>query len=239
MTACTPRYESFEGSLDLQWDTLDWKWFEPRSRDNEDKWNELRQKIREEIQKNPEAPLLLLGDSITQGWRRHRDLIDGCLGRSFEEDRPYVINGGIWSDGLQHIRWRLQSGDLKGLHPRLIVFLAGTNNGGQTPWQIARGIQNLVEELAQEYSDAHILLLGIFPMDQHESARRLKRKEVNQLLAQVIWNNKRVTYRDLSAVFLGGTSELSKDLFPDFLHLSRLGYGVWASSICPLLKTYL
>lgn len=238
MAGCTPAFESFDSSQDLRLETLDWAWFEPRSRESEEKWNELRGQIREEIKKNPSAPLLLIGDSITQGWRRHGDLLDVCLGRLSDQERSYVINGGIWSDGLQHIRWRLRSGDLKGLHPRLIVFLGGTNNGGQTPWQIAGGIQTLVEELSQEFPDSHILLLGIFPMDQLPSPRRLKRQEANKLLSDITWNKKRVTYLDLTDVFLGGTTELSQEMFPDFLHLSRLGYSLWASSLCPLIKAY-
>lgn len=239
LAGCTPKFQTFSETDDLRKESVDWTWLDPKSREHEEKWNALRTKMRGEIAKNPNAPLLLFGDSITQGWRRHEDLLEACMGHTSEPDSPQIINAGIWSDGLQHMRWRLKSGDFDLLNPRLVVFLGGTNNGGQTSLQIAGGIQTLVEEIAQEFPQAHILLLGIFPMDQYPSHRRLKRSAANSILAHTRWNKKRVSYVDLTEAFLGGAPELGKDIFPDYLHLSRLGYGIWASQMCPWVQSYL
>ena len=236
LSSCAPRYASFSEAFDLYGQEDDRAWLEPRSRDHEELWNEHRTKIRREIESNPRAPLFLFGDSITQGWRRHEDLLHACLGYTADQTKSYIINGGVWADGLQHMLWRLRVGDFEHLEPRVIVFLGGTNNGGQTSRQMAVGIQTVVEELIQRFPNAHVLLLGIFPIDQYPTPRRMKRAHANKILAGFPWDKKRVTFLDISPVFLGGTSELSKDVFPDYLHLSRLGYGIWAVAMCTELQ---
>ena len=40
---------------------------------------------------------------------------------------------GWGSDKLENILWRLENGELDGVHPKVIVLLAGTNNIGDIP----------------------------------------------------------------------------------------------------------
>src|SRR4029077_7959156 len=79
--------------------------------------------------------LLFLGDSITQGWR----------GAQKTWDRFYVprkaANFGIGGDRTQHVLWRIQNGELKGIEPKVAVLMIGTNNAGaNTSDEITQGI---------------------------------------------------------------------------------------------------
>jgi lysophospholipase L1-like esterase len=204
------------------------EWLIPKDRRSEGLWNELRDKIKQEILAHPNHEVLFLGDSIMQGWRRHQDLLERCTALKG------VINGGIWSDGLQHMLWRLSQEDFAGIKPKLVVFLGGTNNGGQSATQIAAGINLMVGRLLVQFPKARVLLLGIFPMDRDaDTSRRIKRRNVNQMLAQYDWPRGRVVFLDLSPLFLGGTSVLQPEVSPDFLHLSRWGYELWMAALCP------
>ena len=44
-----------------------------------------------------------------------------------------AANFGWGGDTLQNILWRLADGELDGVHPKVIVLMAGTNNVGRMP----------------------------------------------------------------------------------------------------------
>ena len=84
--------------------------------------------------------LLFLGDSITQGWS----------GAAKTWDRFYgprkAANFGIGGDRTEHVLWRIQNGELKGIEPKVVVLMIGTNNAsGSTPDEIAQGVTAIVE----------------------------------------------------------------------------------------------
>ncbi len=224
-----PGEEGFESM-----ESPDTRWLIPKDRKSEVPWNELRDKIKQEIVAHPHHEVLFFGDSIMQGWRRHQDLLDRC------KVLKGVINGGIWSDGLQHMLWRLSQGDFARIKPKVVVFLGGTNNGSQTAAQIAAGIKLMVGRLLGQFPETRVLLLGLFPMDHDaDTSRRLKRSNVNRMLAQFEWPQGQVVYLDLSPLFLGGTTILQPEVSPDFLHLSRLGYELWMAALCPAVTRIL
>ena len=76
---------------------------------------------------------------------------------------------GWGADSTQHILWRLQHGELDGVHPKVIVILAGTNNVGRTPpsdekiAEITRGLQAIVATCREKAPRATLVLTAIFP----------------------------------------------------------------------------
>lgn len=210
----------------------------PTSRQAEPKWVELFDKIAAEAAATPASELVFVGDSITQGWRHHTDLWT----THFAKYHP--VNAGIWSDGTQHLLWRLQHGQLAGLDrktPRLAVLLIGTNNGGATARAIAEGIYANIGELRREFPQPpiKILVLGIFPSGADpQSKRRLRNIEVNAMMKTVA-NDKDVFFLDLGGLFVAPDGTIPAAISPDQLHLTRKGFELWAGAMAPKIHELL
>src|SRR4029077_1893806 len=115
--------------------------------------------------------LLFLGDSITQGWG----------GAKKTWDRFYVprkaANFGIGGDRTQHVLWRIQNGELKGIEPKGVVLMIGTNNAsGITPDESAQEVPAVVGEPPQRLPKSKVLLLAVFPRSQKPAPIREKLK---------------------------------------------------------------
>jgi hypothetical protein len=118
----------------------------------------LHQAILEQEKRDPPG-VLFLGDSITDFWRTVP-----WEWERFAKFHP--CNAGIIFDQVQHALWRVQNGELAGIHPQIIVLEIGTNNlgiGHDDPKTTADGVRNLIGVIRAKQPDAKILLLGIFP----------------------------------------------------------------------------
>ena len=200
----------------------------------EGNWLKMHEKFLEQA-KAGDIDLLFLGDSITQGW--------GGSGKAAWE-RYYaprkVANFGISGDRTQHVLWRLDNGEIEGIKPKVVVLMIGTNNAGSnSAEEIAVGVTSIVAKLKDKLPATKILLLAVFPRGEKPSPVRDKLKEVNDQLAKLDDGGKTVKYLDIGDKFLGEEATLSKDVMPDFLHLSSLGYRIWADSIEPTLWSML
>ena len=188
------------------------------------------------IARKGHVDVLFLGDSITQGW-------DGN-GKDIWKERYeplHAVNFGIGGDRTQHVLWRLQEGkELEGIQPRAVVLMIGTNNmSSNSAPEIAEGITAVVKELRSQRPEAQILLLGIFPRSAKASdGVRGKIKKVNEQIAKLD-DGKNVHYLDIGDKFLETDGSLSKQIMPDYLHLSKQGYQIWADAIQPKLDDML
>jgi lysophospholipase L1-like esterase len=180
--------------------------------------------------------VLFLGDSITEAW--------SGSGKEMWQQRFKPLkaaNFGISGDRTEHVLWRLQKGkELHGIQPRAVVLMIGTNNtGSNTAEQIADGITAIVEELRRQLPQAQILLLGVFPRSAKATDPvRAKIKEINQRIEKLD-DDKHVHYLDIGDKFLAADASLTKDIMPDYLHLSPRGYQIWADAIQPKLEEML
>ena len=52
-------------------------------------------------------------------------------------------------------------------------------------------------------------------------------------------NGHRIHYLDLGKAFLNEDGTISKDVMPDYLHLTRKGYRLWADAMEPALWSML
>ena len=180
--------------------------------------------------------VLFLGDSLTEGF-------DAALWQSELKPRG-VLNAGVSGDRTEHLRWRLQHGNLAGPPPQGVVVLIGTNDltgGGhpRAPAVVAEGIRANLLYLRRRLPDARILLLGLWPREAFAEARlRQGTVAVNRLIRQC-GDDAAVTYADIGGVLLDPDGRLGRDISPDLLHFSPAGYARLVPKLDPLIDALL
>lgn len=187
------------------------------------------------IAQEGKAQLVFLGDSITAGWGSKKDIWD----KAFGQYTP--ANFGIGGDRTQHVLWRIENGELETIKPKAVVIMIGTNNSGSDPAEgIAKGVTKIVETVRAKQPQAKILLLAVFPRGEKASTPekpnmgRDKLKQVNAIIAKLD-DGKNIHFLDIGDKFLQPDGSLTKEIMPDFLHLSAAGYQIWADAITPKL----
>ncbi len=202
----------------------------PLNRDND------RHKKFLAIAKKGGVEVLFLGDSITHGWEGQKKIWK----KYFEPLK--AANFGIGGDQTGHVLWRItEGGELEGITPKVAVLMIGTNNSGnQSAMQIAEGITLIVKTIKEKSPTTKVLVLGIFPRGPKAGTDiRKKLTDVNTIIAKLDDGGKTVKYLDIGSKFLQDDGSLSKDIMPDFLHLSARGYEIWAEAITPTLQDML
>ena len=141
------------------------------------------------------------GDSITRRWgssdAQYRRLLENWRTNFFGWN---VADFGWGGDTVQNILWRLEEGELDGVHPKAIVLLAGTNNlgGRRTPGdeeskveEIVGGIQAILARMREKAPGAAIVLMGITPRNDggHGAETWGVIQRVNRRLAQMADGN--------------------------------------------------
>lgn len=198
----------------------------------EESWcHDLHRRHLERARQGP-VGLLFLGDSITQGWNGNE------VWKRFYQPRN-AANFGINGDRTQNVLWRIRDGELDGIRPKVVVLLIGTNNlNNATTEEIADGVGAIVAEVRHRLPEAKVLLLGIFPRGRKPDATREKLGAVNARIARLD-DGAHVRFLEIGQVFLEGDGSISREIMPDFLHLSLEGYRRWAEAMEPTLREML
>ncbi|HWN94632.1 MAG TPA: platelet-activating factor acetylhydrolase IB subunit [Methylomirabilota bacterium] len=200
-------------------------------------WQDRAKLLDQRVKDNPDTQLLFIGDSITQGWEGD----GGKEAWAKHYDKRKAVNLGIGGDRTQHVLWRLENAPLEGVKPKAAVVMIGTNNSNgedNTPGQIAEGIEAIVKKLRERLPNTKILLLGIFPRGENFNPQRGKLTQINQVVAKLD-DGKDVHYFDIGHRFLNRDGILPGTIMPDYLHLSKQGYEIWAEAIEPKLTQLL
>ena len=92
------------------------------------------------------------------------------------------------------------------------------------------GVSAIVKKLREKLPDTKIVLVAIFPRSENFSAQRGKILQVNQVLRKLA-DNKDVFWADFGHRFVTSDGLIPADLMPDYLHLTRRGYEIWADAI--------
>jgi lysophospholipase L1-like esterase len=199
---------------------------------------------------NPE--IILIGNSITHFWGgepRWRYL-DGRLRapngpQSWDSlfGRYRVLNLGFGWDRTQNVLWRLDNGELDGLHPRVVVINIGTNNTAQTEnvrmntaAEIADGIQAVCARVRSKIPTAKIILMAVFPREQ--SPLHWRRKLINEInkLIELFAKENKIDFVDLAPGMLAADGTFLPDMTLDYCHPADKGYQVWADAIRPIIS---
>ncbi|CAG7733759.1 unnamed protein product, partial [Allacma fusca] len=167
--------------------------------------------------------VLFYGDSITEGW--------GGAGREVY-DRKYAplgtANYGIGGDRTEHLLFRIENDEVKGLNPKLIVLKIGTNNGDAVD-DVVRGIKAVADLLLQRLPNSKLLLLGVLPRNDAGWFQRVA--DINIKISKFHDGN-RVHFLDMWHQFATAFGVVDQQLFNgDQLHLEAPGYQKWADTM--------
>ena len=173
--------------------------------------------------------LVLIGDSITDGWpKKGAD--------SYARFAPWKpLDLGVSGETTEEVLWRLLNGELDTIHPKVIMIMIGTNNighyGDEKPEWVAAGIKKIIETVRAKQPQAKILLLAIFPRAAtSKDALRLKNDQVNAMLPALA-DGKNVFFMDIGPKFLDPQGNLPKEIMPDLLHPNDQGYRIWIDAV--------
>lgn len=191
--------------------------------------------------------VLFLGDSITAGWTKAPHVWEHYFGKY----QP--ANFGIGGDQTQHVIWRIENGELDGIHPKVVVLMLGTNNtGAHNAAEIVAADKKIVGMIRARIPEAKVLLLAIFPRGPRKNAQGVvtdaveaeakRRMEIitaaNAELAKLD-DGRNVRFLDINARFLCDHGKIPSIIMPDQLHPNAAGYQLWAEAMQPLLTQML
>jgi lysophospholipase L1-like esterase len=188
-----------------------------------------------EIAKKGDIDLLLDGDSITDWWVQgdaNKAMFDKYFGGM------KTANFAIAGDTTQGVLWGLKNGEGQGFQPKAIMLMIGTNNSGgsnnagtSTAEEIAEGVGAVVLEMRNDFPDAKILLLAIFPRGVPGDSVRDKIADVNRIV-QRLDDGRHVFYLDIGPKFLDERGYFLPDAFrADNLHPQAKGYDIWGAAV--------
>jgi lysophospholipase L1-like esterase len=188
-----------------------------------------------QIAQKGDIDLLLDGDSITDWWVQgdaNKAMFDKYFGSM------KTANFAIAGDTTQGVLWGLKNGEGQGFQPKAIMLMIGTNNSGgsnyagtTTAAEIAEGIGAVVLEMRNDFPNAKILLLAVFPRGLPGDSVRDKIAEVNRIISKLD-DQRHVFYMDIGAKFLDERGAFLPDTFrPDNLHPVAKGYDIWGAAV--------
>ena len=197
----------------------------------------------EESLQGRQLKLLLLGNSITQGWGGQRKLVTWKPGKA-AMDR--VLGEGCWEsagisgDRTQNLLWRIRNGNYNCCRPEYVVVAIGINNlvvGGDSADETAEGIVAVTEEACRQFPDSKIILLGLFPSGKEkDSGVRRQCDRIHKVLAARKFG-KKVTYVNPSQWFLDNQGTIREGLYiGDYIHLTEKGYECVAEHLKELIR---
>ncbi len=206
-------------------------------------WAARHKAVLADVASHPDTQLLLIGDSITNNYDKadppNQDFQP--IWQQYYAPRK-ALNLGFSGDTTANVLWRLDHGEVKGLHPKLAVVLIGTNNTGffgQTAEETEEGIDAVVKDIEHRLPETKILLMGLLPT---RLPSKDKNFDVNAYLGSHYagGGDPMVSYIDIGVVFYTH-GELDTSLFYDptlsppkpALHPNTIGQRMMASAIEP------
>ena len=190
-------------------------------------WNSKRKGWSESVTADQKS-VVLLGDSITQGWPDVSRFFPGVK----------IANRGISGDTTRGMLIRLKD-DVLSLNPTCVVMLMGTNDLEERaePATIAANVSAIIKELKTHNAKMPIVLCTIFPSSESMRRPTAKIQATNKLIEQSVKGDAQITVLDMFTLYANDAGDARLDEFPDLLHLNEVGYAKWAASLRPLLAT--
>lgn len=193
---------------------------------------------------NPQA--IVIGDSITHHWGgspfSYAFMPEGQVSFDTTFANVRALNLGFGWDRTQNALWRLQNGEVDGLHPSIAIVNIGTNNlattehaQANTPDEICEGIEKVCEELETRCNGIHIVVMCVFPRGRTpDDPYRAQIDAINERLLSM---TARHGYRciNIGSLLLDLNGELTQEVSPDGTHLTAKGYDIWGSVVRPLV----
>ena len=184
------------------------------------------------------------GDSITRRWGAtdYPELLANWKQNFFGWN---AADFGWGADRTENILWRLENGELDGVHPKVIVLLAGTNNvGNRAPApdaavDITQGIAAILRVMRRKAPEATIILTAIFPRNDSMAALPV----IGQINANLerLADGKKIRFLNVNHKLADGSGRLFDGMMNarDQLHPTLQGYQVWADALKPVFTELL
>jgi len=153
---------------------------------------------------------------------------------------------GWGADTLQNILWRLDHGELDGVHPKVVVLLAGTNNVGnvlqpvgedEETADILKGFKSVLNAIREKAPEAVIVVTAIFPRNDNMAVVPLIFR-IDQELSKLA-DGKTVLFLDINDQLADKNGKLLDGMTRDQIHPTLKGYQVWADKLKPILTRLL
>jgi lysophospholipase L1-like esterase len=185
------------------------------------------------------------GDSITRRWGAtdYPEMLANWKQNFFGWN---AANFGWGADSIQNILWRLQNGELDGVHPKVIVLLAGTNNVGTTVpaggddakvADITKGLKAVLDVMQAKAPNATIILTAIFPRNDNMAVMPTINK-INANLAKFA-DGRKIRFLNINDKLADKDGKLFDGMMGDRLHPAIKGYQVWADALKPIFTELL
>jgi len=186
--------------------------------------------------------IYFLGDSITRRWGAtdYPEFLAHWKTNFFGWN---AANFGWGADLIENMLWRVEHGELDGVHPKIIVVLAGINNVGTIPGgearveNVTRGLTALVKACQQKAPDAVLILTALFPRNDNMAVLPTIHR-INTHLAGMA-DGKRIRYLNVNDKLADQDGKLFEGISKDKLHPGLKGYQVWADGLKPLFTEIL
>ena len=161
---------------------------------------------------------VLLRDSIIAGFLRYPNI----WYKFFDEN---TINCGVHGDKVQNVLWRAENIPLP-QSLEYVVICCGTNNlDTDDSEKIADGLFCIALALKKRMNHLKIVINGILPRDEQNTARRQKLLIVNELLESKCTNYTNIHYLSPDGDWIRENGYLNTSLFyKDKLRLIEKGY---------------
>lgn len=204
-------------------------------------WHSVAEDIKTTLE-GKKLKLLLLGNSVTQGWGGNRksvtykpgkEAMDRVLGKDVWE------SAGISGDRTQHLLWRIRHDNYNCCKPENVIIAIGINNlisGQNSSEDTAEGIIAITEEAERRFPDSHIIVLGLLPSGKKaQSDIRLRCNRIHQILESHTFD--KASYINPTQWFIDENGDIKEGLYAnDYIHLTDKGYQIMAKQIKPLLR---
>ncbi len=178
--------------------------------------------------------VVIIGDSIIHFWGGEPSAPRVWAGAAWTNCFAgfKVTNLGFGWDRTENVLWRLDHGELDGIHPHVIIIKIGTNNTAvkNSPADIAAGIEAVCATAHLKVPDAKILLLGILPRHD-EIPGHSATDPVNHLLHDRLTGVPWLTYCDFGSSFRLADGTVNAALYRDGVHVNADGYAVLGEKI--------
>ena len=191
-------------------------------------WVNLHKKFLETTKNHgKDINIVFYGASIMQFWRSTgKKIWDQYYGNL------HAVDYGISGDRTENLVYRIGSGEVANLHPKVVIVIAGSNNIGYDKIEdITKGVKTIIDLLRSKLPNAKILNLAALPRTDRNS----EVKKFNDLISKLDYGNS-YKFLNMNSHFEDAKG-LHKDLYvSDERHLSEKGYKVWAEVMDPVLK---
>jgi len=194
------------------------EWFRGVWRNRRAAWQQVK-----ESEKNA---VVLLGDSITQGWGEDLKPFFGDL---------KVVNRGITGDTSRGLLLRLQE-DVIRLDPRAVVIMIGANDLAEKASGeiVFENVKRIINKLKAHNPQLLIVLCETFPCAPDNYRPVPEIQKINSLYADTWSEDEQVTIAKTYSLFADSSGASQPRYLPDRVHPNAAGYARWAEAMRPI-----